>query len=125
MQNGFRRFVCASIGKGQPASGPGGSMLLVFFALAALSLGACSSFSAGSSGSGGGSGATTGSGGSDGSATTGSGGGYPTFDGSIISGATPCEILAAAGNSCVAAHSTTRVVYPGYTGPLYQVCKGS
>ncbi|HVZ85429.1 MAG TPA: arabinofuranosidase catalytic domain-containing protein, partial [Polyangia bacterium] len=97
----------------------------------ALALGAsgtsCSSFSSGSSGTGG-SGALTGSGGGggDGSATTGSGGGgFPTFDGSIISGATPCEILAAAGNSCVAAHSTTRVVYPGYTGPLYQVCKGS
>ena len=25
----------------------------------------------------------------------------------------------------MAAHSTTRVVYPGYTGPLYQVCKGT
>jgi len=25
----------------------------------------------------------------------------------------------------VAAHSTVRVVYPGYTGPLYQLCKGT
>ena len=31
----------------------------------------------------------------------------------------------AAGNACVAAHSTVRVIYPGYSGPLYQVCKGS
>ena len=38
---------------------------------------------------------------------------------------TPCDILAAAGNPCVAAHSTTRVVFGGYTGPLYQVCRGA
>jgi len=38
---------------------------------------------------------------------------------------TVCGILAAAGNACAAAHSTTRVLYPGYGGPLYQVCKGS
>lgn len=37
---------------------------------------------------------------------------------------TVCEILAAAGNPCVAAHSTTRVLYAGYKGPLYQVCRG-
>jgi len=38
---------------------------------------------------------------------------------------TVCDVLAAAGQPCVAAHSTTRVLYTGYTGPLYQVCKGS
>jgi hypothetical protein len=38
---------------------------------------------------------------------------------------TVCGVLAAAGNTCAAAHSTTRVLYPGYTGPLYQVCKGT
>jgi len=38
---------------------------------------------------------------------------------------TPCDILSTAGNPCVAAHSTTRVVYGGYTGPLYQVCRGA
>jgi hypothetical protein len=67
-------------------------------------------------------GGTTSSGGSSatgGSSTTGGGGGG--------SGSTPtvCDILAAAGNPCVAAHSTTRLLYTGYTGPLYQVCKGS
>jgi non-reducing end alpha-L-arabinofuranosidase len=71
----------------------------------------------------GGSGATTGFGGTIGSGgsgvTTGAGGGSPP------SGGTPCSILAAAGNTCVAAHSTVRVVYPGYTGPLYQLCRGS
>ena len=36
----------------------------------------------------------------------------------------PCDILAAAGNPCVAAHSTVRPLYAAYTGPLYQVCKG-
>jgi hypothetical protein len=38
---------------------------------------------------------------------------------------TPCDILSTAGNPCVAAHSTTRVVYGGYAGPLYQVCRGA
>ncbi|HTV17706.1 MAG TPA: arabinofuranosidase catalytic domain-containing protein [Polyangiaceae bacterium] len=38
---------------------------------------------------------------------------------------TPCEILEAGGQPCVAAHSTTRVVFGGYTGPLYQVCRGA
>lgn len=40
-------------------------------------------------------------------------------------GDTPCSILAAGGQPCVAAHSTVRVIYPGYTGPLYQLCKGA
>jgi hypothetical protein len=33
--------------------------------------------------------------------------------------------LGAAGNACVAAHSTVRALYGAYTGPLYQVCKGT
>jgi hypothetical protein len=37
----------------------------------------------------------------------------------------PCDILGAAGNTCVAAHSTVRALYGSYTGNLYQVCKGS
>jgi hypothetical protein len=32
-----------------------------------------------------------------------------------------CDTLAAAGNACVAAHSTTRALYGAYTGKLYQV----
>ena len=35
----------------------------------------------------------------------------------------PCDILVAAGNDCVAAHSTVRALYVGYTGPLYSVEK--
>lgn len=33
----------------------------------------------------------------------------------------PCDILGAAGNPCVAAHSTTRALYAKYAGPLYTV----
>ena len=33
--------------------------------------------------------------------------------------------MGAAGNPCVAAHSTVRALYGAYTGNLYQVCKGS
>jgi hypothetical protein len=37
----------------------------------------------------------------------------------------PCDIYAAAGDSCVAAHSTTRALYATYNGPLYQVLRQS
>jgi hypothetical protein len=37
----------------------------------------------------------------------------------------PCDIYAAAGTPCVAAHSTTRALYAAYTGPLYQVHRAS
>ena len=33
----------------------------------------------------------------------------------------PCDILGAAGNPCVAAHSTVRALYAHYAGPLYTV----
>ena len=33
----------------------------------------------------------------------------------------PCDIYAAGGTPCVAAHSTTRALYGSYHGPLYQV----
>ena len=33
----------------------------------------------------------------------------------------PCDILAAAGNPCVAAHSTTRALFASFSGPLYEV----
>jgi hypothetical protein len=35
----------------------------------------------------------------------------------------PCDIYAAAGDPCVAAHSTTRALYASYNGPLYQVLR--
>ena len=37
----------------------------------------------------------------------------------------PCDIYAAAGDPCVAAHSTTRALYAAYSGPLYQVVRQS
>ena len=37
----------------------------------------------------------------------------------------PCDIYAAAGDACVAAHSTTRALYGSYNGPLYQVLRQS
>src|SRR5689334_17205177 len=37
----------------------------------------------------------------------------------------PCDIYAAAGDPCVAAHSTTRALYASYNGPLYQIMRQS
>jgi hypothetical protein len=37
----------------------------------------------------------------------------------------PCDIYAAAGTPCVAAHSTTRALYASYRGSLYQVKRSS
>ncbi|MFD2422726.1 arabinofuranosidase catalytic domain-containing protein [Amycolatopsis pigmentata] len=37
----------------------------------------------------------------------------------------PCDIYAAAGTPCVAAHSTARALYSGYNGSLYQVRRAS
>ncbi len=35
----------------------------------------------------------------------------------------PCAVLGDAGHECVSAHSTVRIIVPGYEGPLYQVEK--
>ena len=37
----------------------------------------------------------------------------------------PCDIYAAAGTPCVAAHSITRALFAAYNGPLYQVKRAS
>ncbi len=37
----------------------------------------------------------------------------------------PCDIYAAGGTPCVAAHSTTRALYSSFNGALYQVIRGS
>jgi hypothetical protein len=37
----------------------------------------------------------------------------------------PCDIYAAAGTPCVAAHSTVRALYASYDGPLYQIKRAS
>ncbi|WP_303395019.1 arabinofuranosidase catalytic domain-containing protein, partial [Micromonospora sp. NBS 11-29] len=41
------------------------------------------------------------------------------------SGGRPCDIYAAGGTPCVAAHSTTRALFSGYGGNLYQVRRSS
>src|SRR5438067_1382235 len=53
--------------------------------------------------------------------------------GAVVSTATPaqaatqgtCDIYAAAGTPCVAAHSTIRALYGAYSGNLYQVRRAS
>ncbi|WP_308190763.1 arabinofuranosidase catalytic domain-containing protein [Streptomyces sp. HPF1205] len=37
----------------------------------------------------------------------------------------PCDIYAAGGTPCIAAHSTTRALFAAYSGPLYQVQRSS
>jgi len=37
----------------------------------------------------------------------------------------PCDILGAAGNPCVAAHSTVRALYAAYDGALYNITRNS
>ncbi|NUT46398.1 MAG: alpha-N-arabinofuranosidase [Saccharothrix sp.] len=44
---------------------------------------------------------------------------------SQAAGQGPCDIYAAGGTPCVAAHSTTRALYGAYSGPLYQVKRSS
>jgi hypothetical protein len=82
----------------------------------------------GTTGAGGksGTGGITGSGG----ATTGSGGksgtgGTTSTGGTTATGTGPCDIYAAANNTCVAAHSTVRALLGSYNGPLYQVKRAS
>jgi hypothetical protein len=67
-------------------------------------------------------GGTTATGGSSGGASS-----SATSTGTTPSSlALPCDVLGKnTGNKCVTAHSTVRVIVSGYTGPLYQVCKGT
>ncbi|KAF6817050.1 alpha-L-arabinofuranosidase B domain protein [Colletotrichum plurivorum] len=47
------------------------------------------------------------------------------FGSSFLVAAGPCDIYSSGGTPCVAAHSTTRALYDGYSGSLYQVKRGS
>jgi Cellulose binding domain./Alpha-L-arabinofuranosidase B, catalytic. len=49
----------------------------------------------------------------------------PSTSPSSPSSKQPCDIYAAGGTPCVAAHSTTRALYATYNGPLYQVRRSS
>jgi hypothetical protein len=51
-------------------------------------------------------------------------GGAAGSDGAVSMGARPCDIYAAEGGPCVAAHSTVRRLSSTYAGPLYQVRVG-
>ncbi|HVZ87619.1 MAG TPA: arabinofuranosidase catalytic domain-containing protein [Polyangia bacterium] len=82
-----------------------------------------SSGSAGSPGAGGGSTGSAGRGASGGS--PGSAGGPGASGGSPDSGTGVCDIFAAGGAPCVAAHSTVRALYGGYGGNLYQITRAS
>jgi hypothetical protein len=44
----------------------------------------------------------------------------PSFSGIPL----PCDVFKEGGTTCVTAHSTVRVIASGYSGPLYQLCKG-
>jgi hypothetical protein len=44
---------------------------------------------------------------------------------SLSSAGDPCDIYASGGTPCTAAYSTTRAMYAGYDGPLYQVTRAS
>jgi hypothetical protein len=81
--------------------------------------------SGGATGSGGASesGGATGRGGASGTGGVTGAGGTTGTAGST--GKRPCDIYEAAGFPCVGAHSTVRALYAGYTGPLYQVRKGT
>ena len=70
-----------------------------------------------------GAGGTMGSGGTPGSGGTGTR--ACTGVATTTSGPTggPCDIYAADGGPCIAAHSTVRALYAAYDGPLYQVKK--
>ncbi len=62
--------------------------------------------------------------GGGGSETAGAAGGTPAGAGASSGPAPdglPCAVLQMAGQECVAAHSTVRVLVPGYTGSLYRV----
>lgn len=51
--------------------------------------------------------------------------GLGLFATSSLVAAAPCDIYSSGGTPCIAAHSTTRALYSAYTGPLYQVKRGS
>ena len=48
-----------------------------------------------------------------------------TLAASSLVAAGPCDIYASGNAPCIAAHSTTRALFDAYSGPLYQVKRGS
>ncbi|MES1175534.1 MAG: arabinofuranosidase catalytic domain-containing protein [Myxococcales bacterium] len=83
----------------------------------------------GSSTGGSGGAQATGGAGASGGGAAGAGGGATGGSGGTAGGAPvgnlPCDIYAAANNTCVAAHSTVRALLASYSGNLYQVKRAS
>jgi hypothetical protein len=104
-----------STGAGGTTTGAGGATTSSGGTTAAT--GGTAGSKGGASGTGGTTGGATGAGGTAGTGGTTAVGGAP--------GKGPCDIYAAASNKCVAAHSTVRVLFAGYTGKLYQVKRAS
>ncbi len=108
---------CTSYSSDSPTAGTSGS--------------SSSSSAAGSSGSS--SSASSGGSGGSSSDSGGGGGGSTQADTNVpdpepFTGIPlPCDVIGKdeGGAKCVSAHSTIRVIVGGYSGPLYQLCKGS
>ena len=66
-----------------------------------------------------------GAGGNTAAGGAGNGGGAAGNGGATSGLALPCDVLKQGGQACVAAHSTVRSLLAAYTGPLYQLCKGT
>jgi hypothetical protein len=97
-----------------------GQVVLVRDGVASGTGGGAGTGGAGSGGAGTG-GAGTGGAGTGGAGTGGAGTGGAGTGGGSAESDKPCDIYAAAGLECVAAHSTVRALFKDYTGNLYQV----
>jgi non-reducing end alpha-L-arabinofuranosidase len=103
----------ASIGTGGSVTRTGGSTT--------VGAGGAAGSTAAAGGAPGAGGATVAQGGAPGAGGAPGTGGATGGDSSL-----PCDVVSKApNNKCVAAHSTVRVIVSGYTGPLYELCKGT
>jgi|GEM_PF-762991 len=115
---------------GTPGAGSGGTTSAASGGTTGAASGGTTGAASGgttSAGSGGrvGSGGTT-SAGTGGTTSSGTGGATAGTGGTTtVTVPLPCDVLTEGGNKCVSAHSTVRVIVTGYTGPLYQLCKGT
>src|SRR5580658_4811816 len=111
-----------STGGSATSSGNSGSTSGSTAAASGSSSTAVGSGSTGSATSSGSSGSSSGGSGGSGSSSSGASG---TADSGAGASAGPCDIYASAATPCVAAHSTVRALYAGYSGNLYQVRRAS
>jgi len=112
----------ASAGGAGGGGGAAGGAAGGTFAGGAAGIGGASG-AGGASGSGG---AMAGRGGGSGAGgSAGATGGASGAAGTTATGMGPCDIYAAANDTCVAAHSTIRALFSAYAGSLYQVKRSS